>query len=263
MRAALLGLSILAFIAPVHADIIAGGGGSSSSSGATTALDNLAAVAVNAHIVPGAAGTIDLGSTAKPFRSPYLTGPITWVVVGDPTNEPRIVADPNQTSQPITIGVGSSGARHVIVADAADINVGFNFAVGATTNPTLVVASANQTTNERVGVRHNQTQGQLVDLAATATSQRPISLHGGGTVASAATITPTGNVFHVSGTTQINTITVMGSGSIIILIFDAATPVGDSVGNVNIGAAFTATAGDTLTLVSDGTSWYEVGRSVN
>jgi hypothetical protein len=246
---------------PLRADIVADGGGTSSSSGATTALDNLVAVAVNTSLLPATSGTLSLGSATKPWSGASFAGvgALTWIRAGDPASEPRIVADANQTGEPIAI----APVHHVIIAQPADINSGYNFAVGTQTNPLLAIASANQSTNERVGIRHNQTQGQILDLAATATSQRPLSLHGGGTVASAATITPTGNVFHISGTTQINTITVMGSGTMITMVFDAACPVGDSVGNVNIGAAFTATAGDTLVLVSDGTSWYEVARSVN
>lgn len=44
----------------------------SGSSGANTALSNLSSTAVNAHIIPGADGTIDLGATASTFRTGYI-----------------------------------------------------------------------------------------------------------------------------------------------------------------------------------------------
>lgn len=146
---------------------------------------------------------------------------------------------------------------------ASFANVTFDFAVPQQTNPTLVITSATQSTQQRIGIRHNQTQGQIVDLATTAASARPIALMGGADVASAGTITPTGNVFHVTGTTNIDSMTIMAKGSTVTLIFDGILTVGDLTGNINIGAAFSSTANDTLTLVADTTNWLEIGRSVN
>jgi hypothetical protein len=50
---------------------VAGGGGGG---GATTALDNLASVAINTSLLPGTAGAIDLGSAAKPYRYIFMAG---------------------------------------------------------------------------------------------------------------------------------------------------------------------------------------------
>lgn len=82
-----------------------------------------------------------------------------------------------------------------------------------------------------------------------------------------------GNVFHITGTTQINAITTTNwqAGSEIILIFDASVTVknntaggGGTAVMLLAGAAdFSATANDVLKLIYDGTSWYEVSRSVN
>lgn len=92
------------------------------------------------------------------------------------------------------------------------------------------------------------------------------SLYKGADVASAGTITPTGNIFHVTGTGTVNTISTTGitAGTTLILIFDAGTTV-TVAGNIKMsgGANFAATADDTLTVVYDGTSWFEVSRSVN
>lgn len=89
----------------------------------------------------------------------------------------------------------------------------------------------------------------------------------GADVASAASIAITGNVFHVTGTTNINDITGGAAGRFVTLIFDGVLTVGDAAGsgtsNINLSAAFVSTANDTLTLVHDGNSWFEVCRSVN
>jgi len=42
--------------------------------GATPALDNLAAVAINAALIPGTAGALDIGSTTKPWADVWFAG---------------------------------------------------------------------------------------------------------------------------------------------------------------------------------------------
>lgn len=86
----------------------------------------------------------------------------------------------------------------------------------------------------------------------------------GANVASASTITPTGNIFHVTGTTNIDAISTTGitAGTTITLIFDGILIVGDA-GNLKLASAFTTSADDSLTLVWDGSNWIEVSRSVN
>jgi hypothetical protein len=42
--------------------------------GASAALDNLASVAINAALIPGTAGALDIGSTAKPWSALWLSG---------------------------------------------------------------------------------------------------------------------------------------------------------------------------------------------
>jgi len=42
--------------------------------GASAALDNLASVAINAALIPGTAGALDVGSTAKPWAALWLAG---------------------------------------------------------------------------------------------------------------------------------------------------------------------------------------------
>lgn len=90
-------------------------------------------------------------------------------------------------------------------------------------------------------------------------------LGGGAAVASATALpVPTGRVFHVTGTTTIDSITATNfqSGVVITLIFDGILTVGDG-NNLKLNGAFVTSADDTLTLVFDGSNFFEVARSTN
>ena len=93
----------------------------------------------------------------------------------------------------------------------------------------------------------------------------------GADVASGATITLiNGNYFDVTGTTQIDNISGAGwtAGSLVTLQFDASVTVKHNTAGAGAplqlaGAVdFSATAGDTLMVVYDGTYFREVSRSV-
>lgn len=85
-------------------------------------------------------------------------------------------------------------------------------------------------------------------------------LGGGAAVASAAALPlPTGRVFHVTGTTNITSITStnFASGCVITMIFDDTLTVTHGNNIVLAGGTnFSATANTTLTLSYDGTNWY-------
>jgi|SRR5688572_20010214 len=88
-------------------------------------------------------------------------------------------------------------------------------------------------------------------------------LTSGAAVASAATITPSGNSFHVTGVTTITAITVLAADTKICAIFDGILTVTDNNTTLNTAGNFVTTADDILCLVSDGTNWRESSRSVN
>lgn len=83
-------------------------------------------------------------------------------------------------------------------------------------------------------------------------------------LASAASITPTCNVHTVTGTTAITSMvaTDIPAGQPLTLIF-ASTPTFTDGNNLKIAGNLVATADDTITLISDGTNFYEIGRAVN
>jgi hypothetical protein len=74
-----------------------------------------------------------------------------------------------------------------------------------------------------------------------------------------------GSLIPITGTTGIVTITAntVNAGRLVTLQFAASVAVNAS-GNIKLagGVTFNATANDTLTLISDGTNWNEVARTV-
>lgn len=90
------------------------------------------------------------------------------------------------------------------------------------------------------------------------------NLYHGANVASASAIVPTGNSFHVTGTTNITSITATGitAGTILYIIFDGVLTFTDG-SNLKLAGNFVTTADDTITLLYDGSNFYEIARSVN
>lgn len=84
----------------------------------------------------------------------------------------------------------------------------------------------------------------------------------GTAVASAASITPTGNLFHVTGTSSITSVSGTGiaPGTEITLIFDDVLTVTNG-SNLRLASNFATPATNTLTLKWDGSRWYEEGRT--
>lgn len=91
-------------------------------------------------------------------------------------------------------------------------------------------------------------------------------MYGGGAAVASATALPlpTGRVFHVTGTTNITSITAtnLQSGVVITLIFDGVLTFTDG-NNLKLAGNFVTTADDTITLAYDGTNFYECSRSIN
>ena len=106
------------------------------------------------------------------------------------------------------------------------------------------------------GYRNNNLSGTLG--ASTNNPTLPV-------VASAATLTlPTNQrIVRITGTTGITSINISGqSCNVITLVFDDALTVTDG-GNLILAGNFVTTANDVLTLLCDGSNWFEVSRSVN
>ena len=94
-----------------------------------------------------------------------------------------------------------------------------------------------------------------------------VQLLKGSNTASAAELAPgvnAGNVFHITGTTNITSIAAADSvsGRVLFLIFDGVLTFTDG-SNLKLAGNFVTTADDVICLVCDGTNWFEVSRSVN
>lgn len=88
--------------------------------------------------------------------------------------------------------------------------------------------------------------------------------------AGATSFSVTSNFMVVTGAAGVTIGTILGGyeGQILTLQFTDAnitiTDTGTAAANtVNLSAAFTSTANDTMQLIFDGASWFEVGRSTN
>ena len=84
---------------------------------ATKALDNLASVAINVALIPGTAGALDFGSTAKPWASLWLAGtsgtPATnqFKITGASTGGLRTITLPDASGTVVLGGGTASGTN--------------------------------------------------------------------------------------------------------------------------------------------------------
>ena len=105
-----------------------------------------------------------------------------------------------------------------------------------------------------------------VTANATTTIAATLVQRKGADLASATTmaIPDDGNIFTVTGNTTTTSITAGQSGRIITLIFSGTAESGGGMkdgSNLKIKGNFEYVADDTMTLVSDGTNWFEISRS--
>lgn len=197
----------------------------------------------------------------------YLTGVMTGTVSNSATAQ--FDTSFSSGSQPVIWLKQTSGAARDIVMDSSSTKA---VRFGLDTSDNGWVGSANATPFQ---VKTNGTLRQYFDtagLCAFGNNTSPTALVDaskgevrykvGSNIASASTISPAvndGNVFHVTGTTTINTITArsIGAGDWLTLIADGAWAFGTS-GNIKATKA-TRVANDTVTLFYDGSNWYEIG----
>lgn len=164
------------------------------------------------------------------------------------------------------VAIGDPGTIHAEIGDLDTITLGGTVALGAD-GTAYVESDANGHAVQATGLRpvlgrvtKAGVSGDVVPLIFGAQPKGPIV---GADVASAATIVPTGEVFTLTGSTGVSAITATGimTGKRITILAGAATAA-ITLAHI-VGGTITLTADDVLELVWDGTSWHEVGRSVN
>lgn len=108
--------------------------------------------------------------------------------------------------------------------------------------------------------------GSKLDLSAIAQaivmSSKIINQAKGADVASVAgamTLGDDGNYFDITGTEAITSITAKQAGTVVTLQFDSTASLVDG-SNLKLNGNFTGAAESQITLVSDGTNWFEVSR---
>jgi len=79
-------------------------------------------------------------------------------------------------------------------------------------------------------------------------------------VAGAITLGDDGNYFDITGTNAITSITAKAAGTVVTLQFDSTASLVDG-SNLKLQGNFTGAAEAQITLVSDGTNWFEVSRN--
>jgi hypothetical protein len=139
-----------------------------------------------------------------------------------------------------------SGPPIVLAAYSFDVDSG-----------TLLQMGPNYWHQATTAPANTQLLGYNVNLSATIAA-----------VASASTITlPAGqSVVQVTGTTNITSITAAATdvGRVITLLFaDVLTVTDGSNLKLNSNSNFVTSADDTMSLLSNGTNWYEISRSAN
>jgi len=174
-------------------------------------------------------------------------------------------------------GSGGGGSGDMILAgiqtvtgaktfDAAKLIVGTSLSI-----PTIVANSFYRNTTDGklyVGASNGASWNEILEAGVSG----PISVASGGNgligsgsnVASASTISISGKIFHVTGTTTITSISGSGisAGTEVTLIFDGILTFTDG-SNLKLNGNFVTSADDTITLVWDGSTWYETSRSSN
>ena len=70
-----------------------------------------------------------------------------------------------------------------------------------------------------------------------------------------------GNYFDITGVLAITSITIKTAGTVVTLQFDSTASMVDG-GNLKLNGSFLGAAESQITLISDGTNWFEVSRQV-
>lgn len=212
--------------------------------GATTALDNLASVAVNSDILAGTAGTISIGSITKPFQFLYFSG---------------ASSTPGTNNYKLT-GTATAG-RTITFKDASYTVVGLDTS-DILTNKTLT--NSNNTLggvtvsigSDATGDTYYRNSGGLLTRLAVSTdgyvytlnaglpSWQPAPGGGGGTITGLTSpqltyATSSTAIASISGATSDGTSVTFGSANLLATSPKITTGISDANGNSMF--AFTAT----------------------
>src|SRR6185436_8598974 len=135
----------------------------SGGAGATTALDNLAAVAINTALLPGVANTIDLGSVAFGFKDEYIRGSIFCDSFKNSTDVEIDFDSKLNPSIDATYDLGTTGQAWKDLWLSGTLNLPSNVTLTGTGGPTLQVSDNTVIS----GSNANTFMGVFLDAAQT------------------------------------------------------------------------------------------------
>lgn len=226
-------------------------------------VDSLSVGRITGNLVSGSASS-NYTATLGPGGSTGSTATVNINSSSDGTTLTKLALQRNASSDWLVQGNGtieSMQFRHALQfantsgTQAAYLTTDAKFRVGSSGTPTKTL--------EVGGVASVE---DTLRVAGVADFNSNVIQFKGADVASTAAMTlGVGNVFTITGTADITSITARPAGTIVVLIFSgAAATTGLTDGsNLVLAGNFGYTANDTITLVSDGTNWIETGRSVN
>jgi len=194
---------------------LGGGGG-----GANTALSNLAGVAINTTLLPGSAGTVNLGSGTLPFGDVFLAG-----TSGTPgTNNFKITGASTSGLQTITLPdasgtvclqsaaacgfAPSSGSANYIQNQIAGAQAG-DFYINGTGRAATLNGTTGINTGAVAGTQRIDASGNLVNIVALTLS---------GAVSGGTSFTGSGNVNSTGGNIQTNSVDRISNGGNLVNI---------------------------------------------
>jgi hypothetical protein len=154
----------------------------------------------------------------------------------------------------------------IVAASGATTTAG----ITVTATPRTVVANnviyGSGTTVEGILIGSASTDCRVSDNVITGCVTNVNNGGSSGDVASAASIylTPAAEVFTITGTTSITSISAASAveSRVVTLIFQGILTFTDG-NNLKLAGDFVTTADDTITLACNGTNWYEIARSTN
>lgn len=200
-------------------------------------------IAIGFQLAPSANGQFVVGAPTA------TTANITDVYIGSGVTD----ANAGAAGAIVYHGTGGSGTNSI----GQDITIASGKSTGSA-SPTNINFATSTVGGSGTTLQTLATRMQLNGITNT------FGTYKGADVASAAAIVPTGNVFHVTGTTSITSITATNvpAGTTLTLIFDDALTFTDG-NNLKLAGNFSTSADDTITLTYDGTNFYENDRSAN
>jgi hypothetical protein len=235
------------------------------------AVDGTSNAGVDNNVIIGNAAA---GTTSGSFASNVIvgtdaairvSGALSNVIIGSTAAQQLTGGDDNTVIGPWTATVG-------LTTGSSNIFIGHDAAYDETGSNTLIIDNADRG-SEAAGRTDSLIYGIMSATAAdqTLTLNASVSISETLTVdqdaiASATTLAlGNGNFFTVSGTTNIttmNTCDATNDGRHVTLIFSGILTFTDG-NNLKLAGDLVTSADDTISLICDGSNWFETARSVN